>query len=81
MRTWATVKHAKCRKKLRGPYLLAASERDCVPRPFMAHSFGTVGLCVGLGDGAVRVLSPTISPETWNRAMQPNDGVELGLDW
>lgn len=51
------------------------------PRPFMAHSFGQDEILVGLADGSVRLVLPTISPETWNRAMQPNDSLELGTDW
>jgi len=46
-----------------------------------AQSFGTGGLQIGLGDGSVRSVSPSISSNTWNDAVQPNDGVVLGSDW
>ena len=46
-----------------------------------AQSFGTGGLQVGLGDGSVRSVSPSISSNTWNDVVQPNDGVVLGSDW
>jgi len=46
-----------------------------------AHSFTERGLVVGIADGAIRFLNPAISAETWNRAMQPNDGQKLGEDW
>jgi hypothetical protein len=47
----------------------------------MAQSFQTAGLYVALADGCVRTINPSISAETWNRALQPNDGKELGSDW
>lgn len=62
-------------------FLLAPTIAQCVPTPLMAHSFGTVGLQVALGDASVRNIGPGISPESWNRAMQPNDGLQLGADW
>ena len=34
-----------------------------------------------MADAAVRLISPKISPETWNRLLQPNDGLPLGNDW
>jgi prepilin-type N-terminal cleavage/methylation domain-containing protein len=46
-----------------------------------AQSFGTGGMQIGLGDGSVRSVSPSISSNTWNDAVQPNDGVVLGSDW
>jgi len=46
-----------------------------------AQSFGTGGLQVGLGDGSVRSVSPSITMTTWNFAVQPNDGNILGSDW
>lgn len=47
----------------------------------VAHSFGTGGLQIGLGDGSVRTLSPNTSAHTWNLALQPNDGQTLASDW
>jgi len=47
----------------------------------LAHSFGSAGLQVGLADGSVRTVSATISNQTWNSAVQPNDDNALGSDW
>jgi len=54
----------------------------------LAHSFGTGGLQVCLGDASVRNISPSISQYvaangsgTWMRAIQPNEGAQLGTDW
>jgi prepilin-type N-terminal cleavage/methylation domain-containing protein len=38
-------------------------------------------LMVGLGDGSVRSVSPSISWTTWTRACNPKDGNPLGNDW
>lgn len=65
----------------RATFLDSPRREQCMAVPFMAHSFQKRGLMIGLGDGSVRVLAPSISPETWNRAMQPNDGLVLGSDW
>jgi len=47
----------------------------------MAHSYGRYGIHVGIADGSVRMVSPGISHQTWNMALQPNDGNPLGPDW
>lgn len=39
------------------------------------------GLMVGLGDGSVRILTPTISPPTFWSAVTPAGGEVLGPDW
>ena len=39
------------------------------------------GIHVCLGDGSVRFVSGTISPETWAQACDPRDGNPLGSDW
>jgi hypothetical protein len=54
---------------------------DCLASPLMAQSFQTKGLYVAMADGCVRMINPSISPETWNRALQPNDGKDLDSDW
>ncbi len=36
---------------------------------------------LGLVDATVRMIAPTMSAETWNRALQPNDGLPLGNEW
>jgi prepilin-type N-terminal cleavage/methylation domain-containing protein len=39
------------------------------------------GILVGLGDGSVRMVSPSISTTTWTYAVAPADGNVLGSDW
>jgi prepilin-type N-terminal cleavage/methylation domain-containing protein len=39
------------------------------------------GISVGLFDGSVRMVNNSITPTTWARAAQPNDGMVLGTDW
>jgi|SRR5579884_1401514 len=52
---------------------------NCVyPFPSSSH---TGVLQVALGDGSVRMLNQGISPYTFNVAMVPNDGQNLGPDW
>ena len=48
---------------------------------YTAMSFGIGGLQVGLLDGSVRMIAPSVSPNTWNCALQPNDGNPPGSDW
>jgi prepilin-type N-terminal cleavage/methylation domain-containing protein len=39
------------------------------------------GCQVGLGDGSVRMVSTSISQQTWANAVNPADGQTLGADW
>ena len=36
---------------------------------------------VALADGSIRSVSPSISQDTWTRAMLPRDGQVLDGDW
>jgi hypothetical protein len=47
----------------------------------MAQSYEAEGLIVALCDGSTRVIAPGLSPQTWNLALCPNDGMPLGADW
>jgi len=38
-------------------------------------------MVVGLGDGSVRSVSPSINMQTWIYACVPNDGQPMGSDW
>jgi prepilin-type N-terminal cleavage/methylation domain-containing protein len=49
--------------------------------PCMLQTMTSAGILVGLGDGSVRLVNPTISPATWANAIMPADGNELGPDW
>jgi prepilin-type processing-associated H-X9-DG protein len=52
---------------------------DC--QPYLFNSPHTGGMNVGLADGSVRMLSHSMSPLTWDYALQPSDGQVLGSDW
>jgi prepilin-type N-terminal cleavage/methylation domain-containing protein/prepilin-type processing-associated H-X9-DG protein len=52
---------------------------DC--NPYLYNSPHSGGMNVGLVDGSVRFLSHGISAQTWDWALQPNDGNVLGPDW
>ena len=54
---------------------------NCSATVGMAHAFDKAGILVGIADGSVRFVAPSISSQTWNYAMQPNDGNPLGADW
>ena len=53
--------------------------RDC--NSYLYNSPHTGGMNVLLADGSVRFLNHTISPQTWENALRPNDGQVLGPDW
>jgi prepilin-type N-terminal cleavage/methylation domain-containing protein len=45
------------------------------------QSFGTGGLSVGLMDGTVRMINPSMTRGTWTRGVLPNDGNAMQADW
>lgn len=49
--------------------------------PTRASTAHTGGILVGLADGSVRTLAPTMSGETWWAAVTPEVGEVLGSDW
>jgi prepilin-type N-terminal cleavage/methylation domain-containing protein len=49
--------------------------------PALAQGVHPGGIQVGLGDGSVRSIDPSISTQTWWRACCPNDGMPIGSDW
>jgi prepilin-type N-terminal cleavage/methylation domain-containing protein len=51
----------------------------CDPR--YATAPRAAGILVGLGDGSVRLVNASISPNTWWAACTPNGGEVLGSDW
>src|SRR5262245_49208095 len=58
------------------------------PRPFLgncdptrAATAHTGGILVGLADGSVRTLAPSMSGATWWAAVTPEGGEVLGSDW
>ena len=56
------------------PYNSACSPSD----PATPHASAMMVL---LGDASVRSVTPSISPDTWNKACLPMDGNPLGPDW
>jgi prepilin-type N-terminal cleavage/methylation domain-containing protein len=54
---------------------------DDVCNPLLVQSFSVEGLLVGMGDGSVHVISPSISQQTWTQAILPADGMALPSDW
>jgi hypothetical protein len=57
------------------------SAKQCLCAPLMAQSYEAEGLLVALFDGSTRTVAPGVSPQTWNLALCPNDGMPLGADW
>jgi prepilin-type N-terminal cleavage/methylation domain-containing protein len=58
------------------------------PTPFLGNCDPTRtatahpgGMQVGLADGSVRTLAPSMSGTTWWNAVRPSDGEVLGSDW
>jgi len=62
-------------------FQLHPDAKQCVSSPLMGQSFTKKGLLISMFDGSARTVSPNISTETWNSAVQPNDGNPLGKDW
>ena len=52
---------------------------NCVP--YKASTAHTGGILVGLADGSVRTLAPSMSGDTWWAAVTPAGGEVLGSDW
>jgi prepilin-type N-terminal cleavage/methylation domain-containing protein len=49
--------------------------------PTRAATAHAGGMLVGLADGSVRTLAPTMSGKTWWAAVTPEEGEVLGSDW
>jgi prepilin-type N-terminal cleavage/methylation domain-containing protein len=62
-------------------FQLYPSDADCLTSPLMAQSISSSGISVGLADGSIRFISPSISPRTWNLVLQANEKLEPGDDW
>jgi hypothetical protein len=55
------------------------AQKDCDPALTQSNHPG--GIVVGLGDGSVRTINLNLSPDTWWKAIIPNDGLPMGNDW
>jgi hypothetical protein len=62
-----------------GRFQTAPTQADCDPT--LPQSIGSDAIQTALGDGSVRSVAATISPETWWYATDPADGHVLGPDW
>jgi prepilin-type N-terminal cleavage/methylation domain-containing protein len=62
-----------------GKFQSAPKQADCDPA--LAQGLHSGGIVVGIGDGSVRFLAPTVSPLTWWHATTPNGNDTLGDDW
>jgi prepilin-type N-terminal cleavage/methylation domain-containing protein len=49
--------------------------------PYFVQAMDSSVCLAGLMDGSTRVVSTSISPTTWVRAIWPNDGFSVGSDW
>jgi type II secretory pathway pseudopilin PulG len=62
-----------------GRFQTTPSQKDCDPAlPQTPHPSG---ISVGIADGSVRTVAPTVSPQTWWAATTPDGGEVLGPDW
>jgi prepilin-type N-terminal cleavage/methylation domain-containing protein len=68
-----------------GFYTLAQPQPKPIPRngcnPCMLQAPWSGGILVGLGDGSTRMVSSSVSANTWQYAVRPDDGQVLGSDW
>jgi type II secretory pathway pseudopilin PulG len=62
-----------------GRFQVTPKQADC--NPALAQSPHLHGIQVGMGDGSVRFLNDTISPQTWWHATTPDGGEVLGDDF
>src|SRR5262249_14051403 len=57
----------------------APTDAQCICYYLQSYSAG--GIQVGMGDGTVRMVNPSISVLTWSYANHPTDGNPLPADW
>lgn len=55
------------------------SLQDC--KPYLAQTPHEGGMLIGLGDGSVRTISPSVSPQIYWGAVTPAGGEVLTGDW
>ena len=47
----------------------------------IAGTFSPAGIMVSMMDGSVRLVTTSVSQNTWSYALWPSDGIPLGPDW
>jgi hypothetical protein len=62
-----------------GKFQIQPGQEHC--NPTLAQSPHQGGISVGMGDGSVRFVSDSVSPETWYHACTPDGGEPLGNDF
>ena len=62
------------------PPLFGVPQQQATDRT-RVYAVHTNGCLVALADGSVRSVNSSISPQTWQTALMPNDGQVLGSDW
>jgi prepilin-type N-terminal cleavage/methylation domain-containing protein len=61
------------------PYQLAPTVPACNDTELQtAH---LTGMIVGMADGSMRIVGPTVTLHTWEKACNPSDGSVLSTDW
>ncbi len=53
----------------------------CDPWKYAGQSMSNPGISVGLMDGSVRTIAPTVSDASWDAAIKPNDRLNPGGDF
>jgi prepilin-type N-terminal cleavage/methylation domain-containing protein len=61
------------------PFQVQPTRGNCDPGVIASPHTGV--MVVGLGDGSVKTINPSISTTTWLNACIPDSGVALGSDW
>ncbi len=61
------------------PFQAGPSAQQC--NWWVTQGGHTGSMQVGLGDGSIRSVSPSLSLTTWTRACNPSDGNVLGSEW
>jgi prepilin-type processing-associated H-X9-DG protein len=62
-----------------GKFQIDPAPAEC--NPALAQTIHPGGVQVGMADGAVRLISNSVSPQTWYFACTPNGGEPLGEDF
>ena len=78
--------NAPCDNTVNPIDVTAAAPPQMTPRvdacnPYYVQAMSAGGAVVGMMDGSVRMVNPSISGVTWARVLWPRDGLVIGSDW